>query len=65
MMGMGTGMMKHVMKQKGVATLPELHSNRLKAWGLNSLTPSCEMAMNVCWAFKNLELIEGIEIASA
>ena len=59
MMGMGTGMMKHVMKQKGVATLPELIA---QAQGMGVEFLACEMAMNVM-GIQEEELIEGIEIA--
>lgn len=59
MMGMGTAMMKHVMKQKNVATLPELISQS-QCMGVEFL--ACEMAMNVM-GIKEEELIDGIKIA--
>lgn len=59
MIGMGTAMMKYVMKQKNVATLPELIS-QAQCMGIEFL--ACEMAMNVM-GLKEEELIEGIKIA--
>ncbi len=58
MMGMGTAMMKHVMKQKSVVSLPEIIA-QAQSMGIEFL--ACEMAMNVM-GLKEEELIEGIKI---
>lgn len=59
MLGMGTAMMKHVMKNKNVGTLPELMKQTQKM-GVKFL--ACDMAMNVM-GIKQEELIDGVEIA--
>ncbi len=59
MMGMGTAMMKHVMKNKNVGTLPEL-MKQAQEIGVKFL--ACDMAMNVM-GIKPEELIDGVEIA--
>lgn len=58
MMGMGTAMMKHVMKQKRVVSLPDIIAQS-QSMGIEFL--ACEMAMNVM-GIKEEELIEGIKI---
>lgn len=57
MMGMGTAMMKHVMKSKNVDSLPDLIEQAQKL-GVKLL--ACEMAMNVM-GIKEEELIPNIE----
>lgn len=59
MMGLGTKMMKNVMKGKNVASLPELMEQAQKM-GVRFLV--CEMAMNVM-GIKEEELIENVERA--
>lgn len=57
--GLGTLMMKHVMKSKNVATLSELVA-QAQANGVKLL--ACQMAMDVM-GLKPEELIDGVEIA--
>ena len=57
MMGMGTGMMKHVMKTKNIDSLPELMK---QAQGLGVKFQVCEMSMNMM-GIQEDELIGGIE----
>jgi peroxiredoxin family protein/TusA-related sulfurtransferase len=59
MMGMGTAMMKHVMKNKNVGSLPNL-MKQAQEMGVKFL--ACDMAMNVM-GIKPEELIDGVEIA--
>jgi len=59
MMGLGTHMMKNVMKGKNVASLPELMEQAQKM-GVKFLV--CEMAMNVM-GIQEEELIENVERA--
>jgi peroxiredoxin family protein len=58
MAGAGTAMMKNVMKQKGVAALPELIETA-KAAGVKLV--ACAMSMDVM-GLKREELIDGIEV---
>ncbi|MGB9721450.1 MAG: DsrE/DsrF/DrsH-like family protein [bacterium] len=57
MMGIGTKMMKDVMKKKKVASLPELIDIALQL-GVNLY--ACEMSMNVLGLIKE-ELIDGVK----
>ncbi len=57
MMGIGTKMMKDVMKKKKVASLPELIDIALQL-GVNLY--ACEMSMNVL-GLKKEELIDGVK----
>lgn len=57
--GLGTGMMKHVMAQQNVATLPDL-LKQAKALGVKFI--ACEMAMNVMGISRE-ELVEVDEVA--
>lgn len=59
MAGMGTGIMKHVMAQKNVNSLPELIAQARKM-GVKFI--ACEMAMDIMGIQKE-ELIDGIETA--
>lgn len=59
MMGAGTAMMKHVMKQKNVETLPALIA-QAREMGVRFV--ACEMCMNIMGLEKE-ELMDGIEIA--
>ena len=59
MMGMGTGMMKHVMKMKNINSLPEL-MEQAQNLGVEFLV--CEMAMNMMGIQKE-ELIDRVESA--
>ncbi len=59
MLGMGTGMMKHVMKSKRVASLPELIADSRKL-GVKFI--ACEMAMEVMGLARE-ELVEVDEVA--
>ena len=59
MMGMGTGMMKHVMKTKNIDSLPEL-MKQAQSLGVKFLV--CEMAMNMM-GIQEEELIDNIERA--
>jgi len=59
MMGMGTKMMKNVMKSKNIDSLPELME---QARGLGVKFQVCEMAMNMM-GIKEEELIDNLEIA--
>lgn len=59
MLGAGTAMMKHVMRQKNVPSLPEL-IGQARLQGVKFL--ACEMAMNVMGIQKE-ELLDGIETA--
>ena len=61
MAGMGTAMMKHVMKSKQVASLPEM-IEQAKARGVRLV--ACTMSMDVM-GLKREELIDGIELAGA
>ena len=57
MMGMGTGMMKHVMKMKNIDSLPELMK---QAQSLGVEFQVCEMAMNMM-GIQEEELIDNVE----
>jgi peroxiredoxin family protein len=57
MAGMGTAMMKHVMKQKGVNSLPELIQMAKQA-GVKMV--ACTMTMDVM-GIKKEELVDGLE----
>ena len=59
MMGMGTSMMKRVMKKKNVMTLPDLIDT---AQELGVKFTACEMSMNVM-GFKKEELLDGVKLA--
>ncbi|HBM15378.1 MAG TPA: pyridine nucleotide-disulfide oxidoreductase [Lentisphaeria bacterium] len=59
MMGIGTAMMKHVIKSKNINSLPELIS-QAQCMGVEFI--ACDMAMNVM-GLKEEELISGIKIA--
>ena len=59
MMGMGSAMMKSVMKRKGVLTLPELIQSAREA-GVRFI--ACDMAMDVMGITRE-ELIEIDEVA--
>lgn len=59
MVGMGTLMMKYIMKQKNVSTLPELISQAQKQ-GVRLI--ACQMSMDVMGLTAD-ELIDGVEIA--
>ncbi len=59
MMGAGTAMMKHVMKQKNVDTLPELIT-QAREMGVRFV--ACEMCMNIMGLQKE-ELMDGIDVA--
>ncbi|OGV33520.1 MAG: hypothetical protein A2020_10505 [Lentisphaerae bacterium GWF2_45_14] len=59
MMGMGTAMMKHVMKSKNVNNLPELIA-QARFMGVKFL--ACEMAMNVMGITKE-ELLDNVDTA--
>lgn len=59
MMGVGTAMMKHVMRQCRVASIPELIA-QAQALGVRFI--ACEMAMEVM-SIRKEELIDGIETA--
>lgn len=59
MMGAGTAMMKHVMKQKNVDTLPAL-IEQAREMGVRFV--ACEMCMNIMGLRKE-ELMEGIDVA--
>ncbi len=61
MAGMGTRMMKYVMKSKNVASLPELIQSARDA-GVKLV--ACSMSMDVM-GIRREELIEGVEIAGA
>ncbi|MCF7853812.1 MAG: FAD-dependent oxidoreductase [Candidatus Pacebacteria bacterium] len=56
MLGMGTGMMKHVMARKNVSSLPELITEA-KAQGVEFI--ACDMAMNVM-GIQRTELIDAV-----
>jgi peroxiredoxin family protein len=58
MMGMGTSMMKRVMKKKNVMSLPDLIK---AAQELGVKFTACEMSMNVM-GFKKEELLDGIKL---
>lgn len=61
MLGMGTKMMKYVMKSKNVASLPELiHSAQIAGVKL----VACSMSMDVM-GIKREELIDGVDVAGA
>ncbi|MBT3375133.1 MAG: FAD-dependent oxidoreductase [Lentisphaerae bacterium] len=57
MMGMGTGMMKHVMRQKNVTSLPGLIE---EARGLGVRFIACDMAMNVM-GLQREELLDQVD----
>ena len=57
MMGMGTGLMKHVMNTKNVASLPDLMESARKG-GAGFV--ACTMSMDVMGITKE-ELVDGIE----
>lgn len=59
MMGMGTSMMKHVMKKQKVMDLPSLIK---MAQELDVKFVACEMSMNVM-GFKKEELLDGVQLA--
>jgi peroxiredoxin family protein/rhodanese-related sulfurtransferase/TusA-related sulfurtransferase len=59
--GMGTAMMKHVMKQKRVASLPQLMTEAQQK-GMKMV--ACSMSMDVMGLRKE-ELLDGIEIGGA
>lgn len=59
MLGMGTIMMKDVMKKKNVATLPELLAQAIEQ-GVKIV--ACKMSMDVM-GIKEEELIDGVEIS--
>ena len=59
MLGAGTGMMKHVMRQKNVPSLPELIE---KSREMGVRFTACEMAMNIMGIQKE-ELLDGVETA--
>ncbi len=61
MLGMGTKMMKYVMKSKNVASLPELIESARNA-GVKLV--ACSMSMDVM-GIRREELIDGVEIAGA
>jgi len=58
MFGMGTGMMKHVMKEKNVNSLSQLMQTALEA-GVKFV--ACSMSMDVM-GIKKEELIDGVEV---
>jgi NADPH-dependent 2,4-dienoyl-CoA reductase/sulfur reductase-like enzyme/peroxiredoxin family protein/rhodanese-related sulfurtransferase/TusA-related sulfurtransferase len=58
MLGMGTAMMKHVMRTKRVDSLPELMAQAMKG-GVKMV--ACSMSMDVM-GLKREELIDGLEI---
>ncbi len=59
MMGAGTAMMKHVMRSKGVDSLPDMLS---RAQSMGVVFQACEMSMGVMGITKE-ELIPGVETA--
>jgi peroxiredoxin family protein len=59
MMGMGTSMMKRVMRKKNVMSLPDLIKT---AQDLGVKFTACEMSMNVM-GFKKEELLDGVKLA--
>jgi len=59
MMGMGTSIMKYVMKKKNVKVLPELIASA-KDQGVRFV--ACSMSMDVM-GIKKAELIDGVEVA--
>jgi peroxiredoxin family protein/TusA-related sulfurtransferase/rhodanese-related sulfurtransferase len=59
MLGMGTGMMKMVMKDKNVSSLEELLNQAIEN---NVKIAACKMSMDVM-GIKEEELIEGVEIS--
>ena len=59
MMGMGTSMMKGVMKKKNVMSLPDLINT---AQDLGVEFTACEMSMNVM-GLKKEELLDGVKLA--
>jgi len=59
MMGMGTGMIKAVMKQKNIDSLPQLIKTAQQN-GVKLL--ACQMTMDMM-GIKREELIDGVEIA--
>jgi peroxiredoxin family protein len=58
MMGMGTGMMKYVMRKKNVKVLPELIASAMDS-GVRFV--ACSMSMEVMGISKE-EMIEGVEV---
>ena len=61
MMGMGTSMMKSVMKKQNVMSLPDLIRSS-QDLGVNLI--ACEMSMNVMGLTKE-ELLDGVKLAGA
>ncbi len=59
MMGMGSAMMKHVMKTKNVDSLEQMVAEALKA-GVRMI--ACQMSMDIM-GIKKEELIDGVEIS--
>jgi len=59
MMGLGTSLMKHVMKKKNVMSLPDLIES---ARELNVRFVACEMSMSVM-GFRKEELLDGVKLA--
>jgi len=59
MMGMGTGMIKNIMKQKHVDSLPEL-IRQAQASGVKLL--ACQMTMDLM-GIRQEELLDGVELA--
>ncbi|MGB4595729.1 MAG: FAD-dependent oxidoreductase [Anaerolineaceae bacterium] len=59
MMGMGTGMIKGIMKQKNVDSLPEM-LRQAQANGVKLL--ACQMSMDLM-GIKQEELLDGVEVA--
>lgn len=59
MMGAGTAMMKHVMKQKNVDSLPDL-INQAMEMGVRFV--ACEMSMGIMGITRD-ELMDGMEFA--
>jgi len=59
MMGMGTGMMKSLMKKKSISSLPELIA---EAQGMGVKLLACEMAMDLM-GIQQAELLDGTDLA--
>ena len=59
MLGMGTAMMKHVMREKNVMSLPKLIES---ARQLNVKFVACQMSMDVM-GLKKEELLDGVSLA--
>jgi len=58
MLGMGTAMMKHVMRKKRVESLPELMA---AAWAGGAKLVACTMSMDVM-GIRREELVDGVEL---